>query len=106
MHGASRSGKNALTARAVVAYGNRDQLIIRGFLRTRTVKASQISGITLVRGRYQQYGPFWVPYVHLHGGGSIRLAVLMAGGTRAGPPATLVAHAQEIASLLGVQMRR
>jgi hypothetical protein len=28
-----------------------------------------------------------------------------AGGTRAGPPATLVTLTQEIASLLGVQMR-
>jgi len=83
----------------------RDQLIIRGFFRTRTFNASQISGITLVRGHYQQFGSFWVPSVHFHGGGSIRLAVLMASGTRAGPPATLVTRTQEIASLLGVQMR-
>ena len=83
----------------------RDQLIIRGFFRTRTFNASQISGITLARGHYQQFGSFWVPYVHLRGSGSIRLAGLMTGGTRAGPPATLVALTQEIASLLGVQMR-
>jgi hypothetical protein len=83
----------------------RDQLIIRGFFRTRTFNASQISGITLVRGHYQQFGSFWVPYVHLHGSGSIRLGGLMTGGTRAGPPARLVTLTQEIASLLGVQMR-
>lgn len=83
----------------------RDQLIIRGFFRTRTFNASQISGITLARGHYQQFGSFWVPYVHFHGGGSIRLAGLMVGGTRAGAPATLVTLTQEITSLLGVQMR-
>jgi hypothetical protein len=76
-----------------------------GLFRTRTFNASQISGITLARGHYQQFGSFWVPYVHLHGSGSIRFAGLMTGGTRARPPATLVALTQEIASLLGVQMR-
>ena len=83
----------------------RDQLIIRGFLRTRAFNASQISGITLAREHYQQFGSFWVPYVHFHGGGSVRLAVLKVGGTRAGAPTTLVTRTQEIASLLGVQMR-
>jgi hypothetical protein len=75
-----------------------DRLIIRGFLRTRTFHASQVSGITLARGHsQQQFGSFWTPYVHFHGGDSIRLAALMVGGTRAGAPAMLVTRTQEIA---------
>jgi hypothetical protein len=100
----------ALTAIRIARLGvhvRRDRLIIRGFLRTRAFTASQISGITLMRerDRYQQCGSFWVPYVHFHGRRSIRLAVLMVRGTRAGPPAMLVTSTQEIASLLGVQVR-
>ena len=81
-----------------------DQLIIRGYLRTRTFDTSQVRGITLVREHSRQSGSVWVPYVNFHGGDSIRLAVLMVSGTRAGAPARLVTPAQEIASLLGVQM--
>ena len=80
------------------------QLIVRGFLRTRTFKASQVRGITLVREHSPQGGSLWVPYVHFNGGDSVRLAVLMVSGTRAGAPARLVTPAQEIASLIGVQM--
>lgn len=85
-----------------------ERLIIHGFLRTRTFNNSQISDIRLVqeRERSGQYSStFWLPYVYFHDGGSIRLAVLMVSGTRAGAPATLVTRAQEIASLLGVQLR-
>jgi hypothetical protein len=80
------------------------QLIIRNYFRTRTVNASEVRRITLARVYmdYFSYSYYWVPRVHLAGGGSIRLMALVTPGSPRAAPHKLATTVEEILSLLGV----
>lgn len=77
------------------------KITVRGYLRTRTVHASDIWAVTL-QPLNSDSGPRWIPQVELTGGKSFRIYSLDFGSARKPPEPGVAATIEEIQVLLGV----
>jgi hypothetical protein len=78
------------------------KMTIRGYFRTRTVKASEIRAISL-QPLDNESGPRWIPKVELTSGKRFWIHTLDCGSARKPPKPELAAIIEEVRALLGVE---
>ncbi len=77
-------------------------MTVRGYVRTRTVEASEIRAFTLQTRDETGNGPRWIVRVELTGGKGLWIPSFACGSARRPPRPELAAIVEQVRAMLGV----